>query len=84
MEKISKKDIKVSLQSAIEQTLTEYGISEPSAKTKRMVKAVSKRVSKRIKTELKKSNRKGRKAIARKSAKDNKPSEKGTKVTAVT
>ena len=62
MEKISKKDIQLTVTNIIEQALTSYAISSPSAKTKKLVKNVSKKVSSRIKKEVKKKFKQNRKA----------------------
>lgn len=72
MEKISKRDIQTTVKNIIQQALASYDISNPSTKTKKLVKDVSKRVSSRIKKEVKKRFKENRKAATRESKKNDK------------
>lgn len=65
MEKMSKKDIQLTVKNIIGQALTSYEISAPSAKTKKLMKNVSKKVSSRIKKEMKKKFKEDRRAEVR-------------------
>jgi hypothetical protein len=72
MQKISKKDIQATVKNIIEQALSTYEISSPSAKTKKFVKNVSKKFSSRLKREVKKKYKADRKGAGHQDRKNDK------------
>jgi hypothetical protein len=62
MKKISKKEIKNTVEGAMTQALSEFEISAPSKKTKKAITKATKKVSDEVKRELKKQKKKALKA----------------------
>ncbi len=71
MNKLTKKEIRLSIEDAIRQSLQKFEISIPSKKTQRLLENSSKRIADQIKDELKKKINKAAKKI--------KPSKMGKK-----
>jgi hypothetical protein len=62
MEKISRKKIRTTVNESLLGVVSNYQISEPSKKTKKLIDKVSKKISSELKSELKKQFRKMAKA----------------------
>lgn len=75
MEKISKKEIKTIVTTALQQALNQLEIATPSRKTSKLVDAASRKLTIQLKRDVKKKVKKARKATSRvKKSKDAKPS----------
>jgi hypothetical protein len=55
--KISKKDIRQTVEGAVSQALTAFEITVPSARTKKAIEKATKKLSSEVKRELKKKNK---------------------------
>lgn len=76
MKKISKKEIRTTVEGAVNLAIEQLEASPASKKTQRLVKKASKKISGRLKTELKKISKKAEKTIKALEAKEKKAKKK--------
>jgi hypothetical protein len=63
MDKITKKEMRQSLEDAIRQTLLKFELSIPSKKTQKLLESSSRKIAEQIKSELKKKSKKNEKTV---------------------
>jgi hypothetical protein len=63
MDKITKKEMRQSLEDAIRQTLLKFELSIPSKKTQKLLESSSRKIAEQIKSELKKKSKKTEKTV---------------------
>lgn len=72
MDKLTKKEMRQSIEDAIRQTLLKFELSIPSKKTQKLLENSSRKITEQIKSELKKKSKKTEKPVkssAKKAAK---------------